>query len=152
MRCASGERVCSCNKLSGSGRSVAGVHSAWLERGTLLRSSLPAALRAASVPASRFPPEAACNSCMANCLFVATDSLDVFARGLEPGPHRINGDMRRPQIPPPLRLAHPLVEGTLSCIHTRLDPHLAGVAPRFRDVALQALDSLTHSLVRFPLR
>src|SRR5437588_9282118 len=47
--CASRERSCASNRPIGSDRSAARGQAAWLERGTLLRSSLPAARPSASV-------------------------------------------------------------------------------------------------------
>src|SRR5437667_12332496 len=53
--CACRETFCSSSRLMGSGRSEAGDHSAWLERGISLRRALPAARRSATVRTNSFP-------------------------------------------------------------------------------------------------
>ena len=87
-----------------------------------------------------------------NRFFVATNGLDMLSRRIESCTHSVQGDMRRTQRTPTLRLTNPLVKITLASIHARFDAYSTGIAARFRDIAYKALKDLAHLVIRFSLR
>jgi len=72
----------------------------------------------------------------------------MFLQGSKTSAHGVDGDMRRTQVVPPLRLAPPLVGTTVPRIHLRLDAARTGIATSLPQVAVQALNGLLHLLVR----
>src|SRR5207248_4513407 len=84
---------------------------------------------------------------LADCLFIAADGINMLGGRLEPGVHRINADVRCPQLAPLLRLTHPLVGIAVARVHTRLDAHGGQVAALLADIVTQAFEACAHAVI-----
>src|SRR5437763_13120836 len=84
---------------------------------------------------------------LADCLFIAADGINMLGGRLEPGVHRINADVRCPQLAPLLRLTHQLVGIAVARVHTRLDAHGGQVAALLADIVTQAFEACAHAVI-----